>query len=804
MLNKIFFLCLIVGVISINPVKVGVLLALSCPGFVSQGAVMLALNTTITVPYEVVLEDIYPKCDTTDVQATVESILRLTAREGGVPVDIILGPNYDNSATVAIPAVQSYNIPIVSWVTIFNSNDQLANPMSFEAVPSDEDQGYAFLNLFKQMNWKNINVLALSNQEIDGLVGVIKYHNSDVMSGMKVTVSTIRSASEAEIGLQALMGQSNSYIYLLAVTNVEIVTVLTACQKLGLTKAPYQLVGVFQVMRAPQIFTIDAFRSFLPGIIGVIPGVTNMTRFQEVKKLWQDAYLINPSTTLKIPPSNSITTGYFYDAAQIASYAINQYYSEGKPVGKRFAEILAAQKNDNGVLGKFEWSAWRVKKSIYSVVNMMNENGTLATVATISGDINKGWNFQQSGKFLFSTGSETPIDSPPVPEYDASQSITGSLSYIFAILGSLFACSLLVLLAIFRNHSTILASSVPFCFNIVFGYALSVIAVAVMQFEYPPSDGGCKSAIIIGHISFTIIFGSLFLKTYRIYKIFNQSRVLQVVKINNTHLSMILLGFIAVLCTILGLCLRFEKLTPDAVIVDDLSYIECATENSMWIWAIIAAELVFIIYGTYLAVKVANVPMEFNESRYIAICIYQLVAFGGLCLAVLELTNMTPFIKRYATACVVFFLSSCIVATIFIPKIFHIIKGGNISIKGFNTGSHYQAENTGEGIGLAGHVKNTPVNSNNRNVTVLAYSNPTTSKNTLMKNLRIDTNKNKVVNENTSGTGTPTPLDHNSDNIVQIRSSYGDTPPATEQTSSRCVKSMENFASKSTYITVKN
>lgn len=796
MLSKIFILCLISGAVSINPVKVGVLLALSCPGFVSQGAVMLALNTSIKVPYEVVLEDIYPKCDTNDVQATVESILRLTARGGGVPVDIILGPNYDNSATVAIPAVQSYNIPIVSWVTIFNSNDQLANPMSFEAVPSDEDQGYAFLNLFKQMQWKNVNVLALSNLEIDGLVGVIRYHNSDVMSGMKITVSTIRSASEAEIGLRDLMSQSNSYIYLLAVTNVEIVTVLTACQKLGLTKAPYQLLGVFQVMRAPQIFTINSFRSFLPGIIGVIPGVTNMTRFQEVKKLWQDAYLTNPNTTLKIPPSNSITTGYFYDAAQVAALAINQYYDEGKPAGKRFAEILMGQKIDDGVLGKFEWSAWRVKKSIYSVVNMINENGTLATVATISGDINKGWKFQQTGQILFSTGINVPIDSPPVPKYDPS--ITKLLSYVFVVIGVLFACSLLAILAIFRNHPTILASSVPFCFNIVFGYILSVITVAIMQFEYPPSDGGCKSAMIIGHVSFVSIFGSLFLKTYRIYKIFNQSKVLHVVKINNTHLTVILLALVTILCTILGFCMGFMKLTPNLLVVDEVSYIECSTDNSVWIWAILSIELMFTVYGTYLAIKVANVPMEFNESRYIAICIYQLVAFGGLCLAVLELTNMTPFIKRYVTACAVFFLSLCIVATIFIPKISHIIKGGIVSIKGLTTGSGYQSDNTsGEGLGLAGHVKNAPVNPNARNVTVLAYNNPVPSKNTLMKDshngVTINVHGIKTKKENINRNTTETPS-HNSDN----------TPPVTEQTSSRNMKYMETFAIKNTCITSKN
>jgi hypothetical protein len=76
--------------------------------------------------------------------------------------------------------------------------------------------------------------------------------------------------------------------------------------------------------------------------------------------------------------------------------------------------------------------------------------------------------------------------------------------------------------------------------------------------------------------------------------------------------------------------------------------------------------------------------MEFNESAYIAASIYQLIVIGGLCLAVLEITNMTPFTKRYITACMIFVLSTLIIGTLFAPKMKSIIIGDD----GANTRSN--------------------------------------------------------------------------------------------------------------------
>ncbi|XP_021938254.1 uncharacterized protein LOC110838906 [Zootermopsis nevadensis] len=138
---------------------------------------------------------------------------------------------------------------------------------------------------------------------------------------------------------------------------------------------------------------------------------------------------------------------------------------------------------------------------------------------------------------------------------------------------------------------------------------------------YPrPNIYTCTVRVWLREIGFSLTYGALMLKTWRISVIF-RVRSAKAVKITDLDL----LKRLGVIVTIFSVFLVIRTLVaPPLVIVgrtaDDLKAFLCRTD--WWDHSFTTLEVMFLVWGIRLCIVVRKAPSEFNESRFISMAIY--------------------------------------------------------------------------------------------------------------------------------------------------------------------------------------
>ncbi|XP_012273429.1 probable G-protein coupled receptor CG31760 isoform X2 [Orussus abietinus] len=138
---------------------------------------------------------------------------------------------------------------------------------------------------------------------------------------------------------------------------------------------------------------------------------------------------------------------------------------------------------------------------------------------------------------------------------------------------------------------------------------------------YPrPNVVTCTVRVWLREIGFSLTYGALMLKTWRISVIFRVKSA-KAVKITDMNL----LKRLGIIVTIFSVFLGIRTLVaPPVVIVartaDDLKAYLCRTD--WWDHSFTTLEVMFLVWGIRLCIVVRKAPSEFNESRFISMAIY--------------------------------------------------------------------------------------------------------------------------------------------------------------------------------------
>jgi len=221
-----------------------------------------------------------------------------------------------------------------------------------------------------------------------------------------------------------------------------------------------------------------------------------------------------------------------------------------------------------------------------------------------------------------------------------------------------------------RDTAVIRASSVPFLFIILGGLALGFSYVILLH-EAKPSNSECSAREWISNIAFALSFGSLFSKTQRISRIFN-IKVLRSKKsgVSTSATFATLAGVVTIFVLMLSVWTITEA--PSAVVRVEgtgrsaRQYIEC--DSGMWRYISGGLKLVFLLWGSYLAYTVRNVPSSFNEAKYIGICIHNWIIIGFFSF-VTEESVASPVAKYVVQSMGVFLTLPVVLGVLFVPKI---------------------------------------------------------------------------------------------------------------------------------------
>ncbi|KAI8792084.1 gamma-aminobutyric acid type B receptor subunit 2 [Biomphalaria glabrata] len=120
-------------------------------------------------------------------------------------------------------------------------------------------------------------------------------------------------------------------------------------------------------------------------------------------------------------------------------------------------------------------------------------------------------------------------------------------------------------------------------------------------------------------------------------------------------------------------------------------YQKCDSKyRAEFIWALIAIQGVVIIFGTFLAIQTRKVSFpELNDSKWIALCIYNVVVLGPVSVFVVMATEDKPQVNYALESSMIFLVTTMTQSLIFFPKII-AFKNHNRSLTVFNVGNNLE------------------------------------------------------------------------------------------------------------------
>ena len=209
--------------------------------------------------------------------------------------------------------------------------------------------------------------------------------------------------------------------------------------------------------------------------------------------------------------------------------------------------------------------------------------------------------------------------------------------FIIAILSS-------VLVIVYRKTDVIRYSSPLFLFIINIGACLFGAVLIKDAIYHPLTTTSCVANLWGSGIAFALLFGSLFAKTYRVHRLFNNKK-LKRLRLNVYFvlriIGLILIAEISVLLAIYFLFPREATLLTVSSISSSLiggggggpisntagiTYYACTgTRGVDGFTVLYALHLILLVWGAYLAYRTRDVPFAFNEAAFMGAAIYNVV-----------------------------------------------------------------------------------------------------------------------------------------------------------------------------------
>ncbi|XP_041350735.1 gamma-aminobutyric acid type B receptor subunit 1-like [Gigantopelta aegis] len=279
-------------------------------------------------------------------------------------------------------------------------------------------------------------------------------------------------------------------------------------------------------------------------------------------------------------------------------------------------------------------------------------------------------------------GGRIPKDSVTViPRTETlSPAIYISMSCL-AGLGAIVTCGFLAFNIVFRKIKIVKRSS-PNLNNLTLAGCLLLFCTVFLETAEDQSVVTvCKSKIVLLTVGFSLAFGALFAKTWRVYLIFThgtkQRKVVKDFKLISTVFSLV-----AVNVVVIGIWFVVD---PQSLVLVHLpsqvnheedieikrKIEKCESPNQIYfVTSLLALQGILLLFGTFLAIQTRKVNVEgLNDSRMIGLCIYNVVVLSFLGVTI-EFALKHDVNLHYGMTTVITILATTITqCLIFVPKV---------------------------------------------------------------------------------------------------------------------------------------
>eukprot|EP01097_Dermamoeba_algensis_P005133 TRINITY_DN3266_c0_g1_i1.p1 TRINITY_DN3266_c0_g1~~TRINITY_DN3266_c0_g1_i1.p1 ORF type:complete len:924 (-),score=194.62 TRINITY_DN3266_c0_g1_i1:79-2481(-) len=213
-----------------------------------------------------------------------------------------------------------------------------------------------------------------------------------------------------------------------------------------------------------------------------------------------------------------------------------------------------------------------------------------------------------------------------VPSNSVMSIVFNTLTSFFLLIAVIFLVAFLIV----KGSVIVRRSSLIFTEMTISG---AIILYVSIFFNFgSPTVGRCIVYVWLISAGFTIMYGSFFLKMYRIYKIFSSKRQFSI-KISDftlmKYLGIFLLIDIALLAVWTGVDYE-KKVNLDRVTLSsgNVTYYQdiCGIDNSIFIYILLAWKGCFLLIGCYYCFKIPKESMsdEYLENKFLSAALYSI------------------------------------------------------------------------------------------------------------------------------------------------------------------------------------
>ncbi|XP_015184739.1 PREDICTED: gamma-aminobutyric acid type B receptor subunit 2 isoform X7 [Polistes dominula] len=267
-----------------------------------------------------------------------------------------------------------------------------------------------------------------------------------------------------------------------------------------------------------------------------------------------------------------------------------------------------------------------------------------------------------------------------------------------ASIGVALAVAFLAFNLHFRKHKSIKLSSPRLNNMAAVGCCLVYGAVILLgldnatlpkSHDYFPSV--CTARVLLLSAGFSLAFGSMFTKTYRVHRIFTRSRS-GVVK-NKLLQDTQLISLICILLVIDGLVvtlwvtldpmqrhlrnLTIEMNLQDRGIIYQPQVEVCRSQHTNgWLGALYVYKGLLLVVGVYMAWETRHVKIPaLNDSQYIGMIVYSVVITSGIVVVLANLMSDRATLAFVTITALILALTTATLALLFLPQLTTILAG---------------------------------------------------------------------------------------------------------------------------------
>ncbi|KAK3101554.1 hypothetical protein FSP39_004432, partial [Pinctada imbricata] len=278
---------------------------------------------------------------------------------------------------------------------------------------------------------------------------------------------------------------------------------------------------------------------------------------------------------------------------------------------------------------------------------------------------------------------------------DSFSYITRSVEYskaslvvvlILSTIGFAVAIACLAFNVYYKNNKNIKMSSPRINNVIIAGAMLIYIAVILASVDYVGisqsySEVYCMISVWIISIGFTMSFGALFSKTWRVHVLFRKDDIRRK-SIKDTQLFGVVTGLVLIDIFILLpwniihplkvklIETKSEDTTKDVIMTETNSI--CDHELKIyWLAAQYVYKGLLLAFGAFIAWETRHISIpSINDSKYIGFCVYNVVVVCALYVPVHTFLSPEDVTLKYVlSSCIVVFATTLVLCILFIPKV---------------------------------------------------------------------------------------------------------------------------------------